>query len=115
IEIFSKKLGALEAISKYMKETLNMNYREIAELLNRDERTIWTTYNKARKKQPESIKIEETEISLPLSIFKNKKLTILESVIIYLKQKEMKYIEIADLLNRDQRNIWTIYSRALKK
>ena len=52
---------------------------------------------------------------IPLSIFKDKRLTVLESITIYLKEKEMKFSEIAKLLERDQRNIWTIYSRAKKK
>ena len=98
-----------------MKENLNLNYREIAELLNRNERTIWTAYKKAKQKQPEPIKTKETKISLLISIFKNKKLTILEAVINYLKNKGLKYSEIAKLLNRDQRNIWTIYSNAVRK
>jgi DNA-binding CsgD family transcriptional regulator len=113
--IFTKKIGALETISKYMKENLNMNYKEIAEELNRDERTIWTAYNKARKKQPKPLEVKETKMFLPLSIFKNRKLTILESIIVYLKEEGMKYNEIAELLGRDQRNIWTIYSKARKK
>lgn len=46
-----RKLSALEAISEYLKETLNMNYHEIAVLMNRDDRTIWTVYNRAKKKR----------------------------------------------------------------
>ncbi len=115
ITIFSKKLGSLESLVKYMKENLEMNYNEIAEELNRDQRTIWTAYKKAKEKQKEPIDIKETDIFLPTLIFKNRKLTVLESIIIYLKEKGMKYSEIAELLNRDQRNIWTIYSRAVKK
>ena len=91
-----------------------MNYHNIAELLNRDERTIWTAYNKATKKQPQPIEIKPTKIYLSISIFQNK-LTIFESLIIYLKNKGLRYKDIAELLNRNQRNIWTIYSRAVKK
>ncbi|MCP6727622.1 MAG: sigma-70 region 4 domain-containing protein, partial [Patescibacteria group bacterium] len=115
ITIFSKELGGLETISKYMKENLEMNYKEIADELNRDERTIWTAYKKAKEKQKEPIDVKKTDIFLPTSILRNRKLTILESIIIYLKEKGMKYSEIAELLERDQRNIWTIYSRAVKK
>jgi len=115
VTIFSKELGALEALIKYMKENLVMSYHEIAKLLNRNDRTIWTAYHKALQKQIEPIKPQETEILLPISIFRNRNLTILESVIIYLKSRGLKYNEIARLLNRDQRNIWIIYSRALKK
>ena len=114
IEIFSKNLGALESVSKYLKENLNFNYKEIAGLLKRDERTIWTAYQKSIKKQKEPIEIKETKIQLPIQIF-TKNLTILESAVVYLKNKGLKYVEIAKLLNRDQRNIWTAYSRAFKK
>ena len=115
ITIFSKKLGALESIVKYMKENLNMSYREIGKELERNERTIWTAYKKAKEKQKESLDIKKTDIFLPASIFKDKRLTTLESVIIYLKEKGLRYSEIAELLERDQRNIWTTYSRARKK
>ena len=104
----------MEALTKFMKENSAMSYKEIAKSLNRDERTIWTAYNKAKQKQTEIIKAKKTDIFLPMSIF-NKKLTVLESVITYLKQKGLGYSEIATLLDRDQRNIWTIYSRAVKK
>ena len=115
IEIFSKELGGLEAISKYLKENKNMSYHKIANILQRNERTIWTAYNKAKQKQNKNIKIKQSENSIPINIFENKKLTILESIITYLKEQGLKYSEIARLLNRDQRNIWTIYSRAIKK
>jgi hypothetical protein len=115
LKIFSKELGALESLVKYMKENLDMTYKEISEELGRNERTIWTAYKKAIEKQKLPIKIKETEVFLPISMFENKNLTILESVVVYLKKKRMKYSEIAKLLNRDQRNIWTIYSRAIKK
>jgi hypothetical protein len=113
--IFSKKLGSLEAITKYMKENLGMNYKEISKELRRDERTIWTAYKKAKEKQPGTLKVKETKINMPVSIFENESLTTLESIIIYLKEKGFKFSEIAKLLERDQRNIGTIYSRATKK
>ena len=113
--IFLRKLGVLESLTKYMKENLNMNYKEISEKLNRDERTMWTAYKKATEKQKGPFKIKETGIMIPISIFKNAKLTTLEAIILYLKGKGLKFSEIAELLERDQRNIWTIYSRAKKK
>jgi parallel beta-helix repeat protein len=115
ITIFTKELGALESLTKYMKENLNMNYRDISKELGRNERTIWTAYKKANEKQKEPIKIKETEINLPTFIFEDNELTILESIVIYLKKEGKRYSEIGELLYRDQRNIWTIYSRAIKK
>ncbi|MBU0894114.1 MAG: hypothetical protein KKF48_01455 [Nanoarchaeota archaeon] len=113
--IFINKLGALEALTKYLKEKLNLPYSEIAKLLNRDQRTIWASYNKSKQKQKATLKIKKSNIFIPISIFKNRKLTILESLTIYLRKQDLNYGEIAKILNRDQRNIWTIYSKAMKK
>ncbi|MBU0894106.1 MAG: DUF2341 domain-containing protein [Nanoarchaeota archaeon] len=115
LNIFSTKLGALETISKYMKENLGMSYKEISERLNKNERTIWTAYNKSLEKYKLEFKIKQKVIKMPMQIFQNKKLTILEALVLYLKQKQFKYVEIAKLLNRNQRNIWTIYSKAKEK
>ncbi|MBI2109821.1 sigma-70 region 4 domain-containing protein [Candidatus Woesearchaeota archaeon] len=45
-----RRLKVLEVLVEYMKENLNLSYKEIAVLLNRNERTIWTVYNRAKKK-----------------------------------------------------------------
>jgi hypothetical protein len=34
-----------------LKEEKEMTYHKIAEALNRDDRTIWTVYNRAKKKR----------------------------------------------------------------
>ena len=115
VTIFSKKLGGLEALCKYLKENLGMNYHKIAQELNRDDRTIWTAYKKACEKKKEKIKVRKEDLSIPFEIFKDRRFTILESIIAYLRNKGMKFKEIASLLERDSRNIQTIYSRAVKK
>ena len=115
VSIFKKEIGGLEAISKYMKENLGKSYSEIARELKRDDRTIWTAYNKAKKKYRKIIKVKEGELSVSLEDFKNRKLTILESVVISLKKNGKKISEISRLIERDPRNIQTICSRAVKK
>jgi hypothetical protein len=51
VSIFKKeKLTPFEAMVKYLKEEKNLNYRQIGKLLNRDERNIWTVYNRSKKK-----------------------------------------------------------------
>ncbi|MGV8151969.1 MAG: hypothetical protein ACP5OG_02720, partial [Candidatus Nanoarchaeia archaeon] len=108
------KIGALEAVSKYLKENLNLSYKEIGELLKRDQKTIWTSYNKAKEKYPDAIKPEETKYNLPIAVINNK-LTILESTVLYLKEQKLKYSQIALITKRDQRNVWSIYSKAKEK
>lgn len=47
----NRSLATLEAVVVYMKDSLNLTYHQIAEQLNRDDRTIWTCYNRASKKR----------------------------------------------------------------
>jgi len=65
--------------------------------------------NKISKKKSEFIDI-------PVAILQDRNVAILESLAEYLHaEKNMKYSEIAILLNRDQRTIWTVCNRAKKK
>ena len=58
----------------------------------------------------------ENFLSLPVGVLKDRNIAILESIVEYLKDiNNMKYSEIARLLNRDPRTIWTVYKRAKKK
>lgn len=116
ISIFESKLSPLEAICKYLKEELDLNYAKIALLLNRNSRTIWTTYNNAVKKKKEKLPVKESKFFIPISVFKDRKLTALEALVAYLKDNfNLRYSEIAVLLARDERNIWTVYNRCKKK
>ncbi len=55
-------------------------------------------------------------VNIPSFIFRDRNLAALESVVIYLKDSQgLTYAQIARLLNRDQRTVWTTYSRAKKK
>jgi hypothetical protein len=51
-EIFQdRNVAVLERLSEYLKDKFGLTYHEIAVLLNRDDRTIWTCYNRAKKKR----------------------------------------------------------------
>jgi hypothetical protein len=115
ITIFSREVGALEVLVRYLKENVGMTYHEIAIELSRDDRTVWTAHHKAVEKSKEQIRARETKIYVPLEIFKDRNKTVLEATIVYLREKGMRFNEIAELVDRDQRNVWTIYSRATKK
>ena len=112
----TKGLSALEVICKYLKEELEFNYAKIALLLNRNNRTIWTTYNNAVKKKKEKLPVKESIFFVPVSVFKDRKFSVLEVIVSYLKDNfNLRYSEIAVLLRRDERNIWTVYNRSKKK
>lgn len=45
-----RHFSVLESICKYLKDKFGLRYREIAVLLNRNERNIWAVYNRSKKK-----------------------------------------------------------------
>lgn len=116
ISIFTNKLAPLETVVKYLREELDCSYNEIALLLNRKPGPIGVSYRQAKRKFPSRLDVSSTENSIPISVFKNSKLTIFETIVVYLKDKDkLKFREIAELLNRNYRTIWTVYKRAKKK
>ncbi|MFH1770128.1 MAG: hypothetical protein ABH828_01075 [archaeon] len=102
-----------------MKEEKNLSYHEIAILLNRDDRTIWTAYSRVQKKRrtTEAASYSKAQkLKIPSTIFRDRSLAVLEAAVEYLKdEKKLSYHEIAQALNRDDRTIWTVYYRAKQK
>ncbi len=75
------------------------------------------TYRNARKKLEQRFVIDEIPAySIPVSILKDRKLSVLENITAYFKDTfGLTYHKIALLLNRNDRTIWTVYQRAKKK
>ena len=116
INIFSNGASCLESISMYLKGSIGLRYCEIAGLLNRDDRTIWGACRGAKEKSDEDFLAEESSINVPLAIFEDRSLSVLEALAEYLKEDlNLRYCKIAALLNKDPRTIWTVYRRAKKK
>ncbi len=114
--IFNNKLSSLESVVKYLKENLDLKYSEIAKLLNRDQRTIWATYSNSRKKFSKKFVVKDNKYFIPALIISNRSLSVLESIVYYLKDDcNLKYSQIALLLCRDQRTVWTVYNRKKKR
>ncbi len=111
----NNSLSALETIVKYLKEEHNLSYSEISRLLNRSSKTIWVTYQRSKKKMPKKLK-GKSDIFIPVEIFQNRKFSVLESLVSYLKQEQgISYKEIAKLINRNYRTVLTVYRRFKKK
>ena len=99
ISIFNNdSLSSFEAITKYLKEILNLKNCQIAALLNRDNRTIWDSYSKSRKKMEHDFFIEDDDIKIPLIILRDRSLSVLETITCYLKEYyNLRYCQIASL------------------
>jgi hypothetical protein len=55
-------------------------------------------------------------LAIPIEVLQNRDLSTLEAIVRYLKDEEgYTYSQIAHLLNRDDRTVWTTYKRAVKK
>jgi hypothetical protein len=62
------------------------------------------------------LKTPASKYKLPVSIIAERKMSVLESLVFHLKKKySLSYHDISLLLRRDERTIWTVYQRALKK
>ncbi|PIN78776.1 hypothetical protein COV14_02160 [Candidatus Woesearchaeota archaeon CG10_big_fil_rev_8_21_14_0_10_33_12] len=113
----NRKYTILEALIVYLRERKKLSFRKISALINRDLRYTYHSYQNAKKKElTTQYTIQTKFIWIPLSIFTNRKLSALEVLVSYLKEEfSLTYHEIALLLKRDDRTIWTVYQRARKK
>ena len=116
VSIFDNdKLSIFESVAKYMHENLKLKFVAIASMLNRSDKTIWTTYSKSRKKMPESFSSVSSDINVPIEKFSDRTFTVFECLVAYLKDSGLANHEIAVMLHRDDRTIWSVYDRAKKK
>ena len=112
LKLFSSpKLGVLEVIVKYLKENTPLTYSDIVKLLNRDQRTIWTTYSKAIKKHKEPFRISSDDEFISISAFSDMNYSPLQVLINELERKGNSLKQIARLTNRSYKNIWMTKKR----
>ncbi len=110
------QLSSLETIVKYLRENLLLTYKQIASLTGRNEIALAVTYRNSKKKFEIKFADEASAYSIPVSILKDRNLSVLENIASYLKDTfNLTYHKVAILLNRDDRTIWTVYQRAKKK
>lgn len=112
--IFIKKLTLLESVVKYLKEDIGLTYKKIGDLLKRDQRNIWQAYNLSKRKFPSKFIEKESKFRIPISAFDNK-LSVFEAITAYLKDKGLSFHNIALVVHRNEKTVWTVYQRALQK
>lgn len=114
VSLFNRKLTALETVVLYLKENRGMQLSEIAGRVKRDQRNLWNCYHAAKKKHPHKLVVGYATYWIPVSVF-DSGLSALEAIVVWLKNAGLTYHNIAALLQRDDRTIWTVYQRARKK
>ena len=114
--VFNEKLSSFETIVKFLKESYGLSFQKISELLGKKKQSVWRAYKNAVFKFKESFEVTDLFFPIPVGIFEDDKLSVLESLVLFLKENyELKYSEISALIARDERTIWTVYSRARGK
>jgi hypothetical protein len=114
VSIFNPRLGALESIVKYMREELLLDYGSIARLLGRNEGPVGVTYRRARVKMSGRLDIGGGE-AIPFDVLSDEKLSVLESIAYYLAKQGHDWHEIAQMMCRHDKTIWTVLDRAKRK
>ncbi|MGB9748554.1 MAG: hypothetical protein ACP5OZ_02855 [Candidatus Woesearchaeota archaeon] len=116
IEAFSKKLGILESVVKYLKENVNLKNKEISKLISRSQKTIWSSYNSALKKQSSKLMAtKDSKIRIPIIVFSSNELGALESLVLYLNKNGFSVNEISSMLERNYKTIYSTLNNAIKK
>lgn len=112
--LFSSELSPSEALVVYLKDNFGFKLSEIAKLVDRDERSLWGNYNRAKSKG--ELHIEKTSYLIPLEIFKDRSLSVLEHVVLYLKENYNLNIQtISKLLKKQSTTIWSVFNRIKQK
>ncbi len=116
VSVFNaKKLSSFELVVRFLKDETKLKNNKIAKLLMRSQQSVWNTYKNSKKKFSGKLEIKSSEYDIPVSVFQNK-YSILESIVAYLREKHyLRFSEIAELINRDQRTVWTVYNRKKKR
>ncbi len=114
LAIFSTSLSPLEATVMYLRRQ-GCTFACISQILRKQPSTISTTYYNAQKKQSEEPIISPDGLCVPTSIFASG-LATLEAVSLYLQRNRgLRIVNIAKLLGKDNKVIWTSIQRAKKK
>jgi hypothetical protein len=114
--IFSKKLSSFESIVKFLIENCGLTIKRTSILLQKSNKNIWYAYNSSKKKYSKKFTEKKPNILLPLGALQDTDFSVLENIALYFKNTVgLRYSEISRILKRDQRTIWTVYSKATKK
>ena len=113
LSIFRTDLSPLESLVMFLRDK-GHDVGEISRLLCRNNKTIWTAYYNAKKK---SCSLDyKSEYYVPLKIFCNRDLSILENLSTFLRDEmHFSFVKIAEIVGKNKNTIWTTYRRAKDK
>ena len=112
----NRKLTFSQALVIHLKEEKKQSYADIARMLGRDQRTIWTQYQTAIQHiGTNSYRFLATGTNIPLSALQREGCSLMEAAILYLRSQGKKNKEIATALARSERTISSLLVRLRKR
>ena len=116
LSIFSSSLQPAEALCKYLKENEKLSYKEIGRLINRNEKSAWASYQRAKRNKKQMFLKTKEKYALPISLFHDRSYSLLESVVFFLHQiYQLSNPQIAKLLKKSPNSIAVLMKRARVK
>jgi hypothetical protein len=113
LTIFGEDLSPLESIVRCLLER-GLRIVDIARLTGRDQRAIGVTARRARQRG--GIVLAPSAYVFPVTALQDRRLSPFEHVVSHLRQAyNLRYHEIALLLGKDDRTVWTVNRRADRK
>lgn len=112
ISIFSGEQSPLGALVNYLSTIQKKTIKEISEILKKNISSLYRTYQRSNNYE---LEIKEGE-KIPLTEFqKNTNLSVSETLVLFLREKGYKNVQIGKIFGKDPRTIWTLETRARKK
>lgn len=105
VSAFSHHASTMQALARYLVDVRGKSFTEAARLLNRKPKSIWTSYH-----QTTPLPQLAESMQVPISIFSSSKAP-LEALVLYLKSKGLRNVEIASALKLDPKTTWTAAKR----
>ena len=114
LSVFKGSLSGFEALVLFLKKYQKRDVKSIASLLKREKSTIYATLSKIKQKK--ATLNESGTIKVPISIFSNRKFSVLESLVSHLKDEMgMSLKEISVKIGKSYSTVKTVYWRYKKK
>ena len=104
-------LTVLEATVRYLVTEKRMRLCEVADVVGRNERSLWHTAHSAERKHPGPLPCDPSLPQVPAAIFRDKRMPALTSLVLYCRDVlEFANKDIARLLARALGTISCVYS-----
>jgi len=114
--ISQQQIGNVGAVALYLRDTQACTVPQIAQLLNRSMPSIAASLRKGERQAKGKVLWSAEDFCVPIAVLADAKLSMCEAVVAYLREQcHLHPWRIAQMLQRDQRVIATIWQRVLAK